>query len=401
MAHSDADLERMLADIESDLTERKESFKGDSPTTVREAVCALANDLPDHQQRGVIFIGAKNDGTPSNLAITDELLRQLADMKTDGNILPPPSLTVEKRTLMGAEMAVISVRPSDTPPVRHGGRIWIRIGPRRAIATGQEERILAEKRRHRDLPFDAQPVPSATLADLNRRLFEESYLPSAFAADVLAANDRSYEQRLAATKLVAHPDDPTPTVIGLLVLGISPRDYLPGAYIQFLRIAGTALTDPVTDDQVIDGTLDEVLRRIDDKMTAHNRVNVDFTRSQTETRTHVYPPVALQQIIRNAVMHRTYEATNAPIHVYWYDDRIEIASPGGPYGAVTAETFGQPGVVDYRNPNLAEALRVLGYVQRFGMGIAIARNELEKNGNPPMRYEIGPNRICVSIGARL
>ena len=44
--------------------------------------------------------------------------------------------------------------------------------------------------------------------------------------------------------------------------------------------------------------------------------------------------------------------------MYWYDDRIEINSPGGPYGEVSAENFGQPGFVAYRNPLVAEAMRV-------------------------------------------
>src|ERR1700694_3439012 len=91
--YTDTDLERMLAEIESDLTERKESFRGDAPTTVREAVCAFANDLPDHRKAGVVFIGARNDGSPVGLTITDELLLQLGDIKTDGNTVPPPTLT--------------------------------------------------------------------------------------------------------------------------------------------------------------------------------------------------------------------------------------------------------------------------------------------------------------------
>ena len=53
-------------------------------------------------------------------------------------------------------------------------------------------------------------------------------------------------------------------------------------------------------------------------------------------------------------MHRTYEATNAPVRVNWFDDRIEIISPGGPFGSVSDANFGEPGVTDYRNPNLAE-----------------------------------------------
>lgn len=400
MSYADDDLERMLADLESDLVERKESLAGDAPTKAREAICGFANDLPDHQRPGVVFVGARDDGSPSGAAITDELLLQLADMKTDGNTLPPPSLTVSKRILRGAEIVVVTVQPADSPPVRFKGRVHIRIGPRRGIATAQDERILSEKRRHRDIPFDARPVRSATLGDLNQRLFETEYLPSAFAADVLAANDRSYQQQLAATKCVAGADDPTPTVLGLLVLGIRPQHFLPGAYIQFLRIAGTELADPIVDEQVADGTVSAVLRRVDEKLAAHNRVAVDFTSASTETRVYTYPPIALQQIVRNAVMHRAYEATNAPIHVYWFDDRIEIASPGGPYGVVTEDTFGQPGVVDYRNPNLAEALRVLGFVQRFGVGIATARKELTKNGNPDPVFEVGQGRVVCRLGVR-
>jgi len=388
----------MLSDLESDLVERKESISGDAPTKAREAVCAFANDLPDNRQPGVVVIGARDDGTPTSLPITDELLLTLSDLKTDGNIVPPPTLTVAKRRLLGAEMAVITVQPSDSPPVRYRGRICIRIGPRRGIASAQDERILSEKRRYRDTPFDATPIPSTVIADLNRRLFEEAYLPSAFAPESLAANERSYEQRLAATKMIAAADDPTPTVLGLLVLGIRTRDVIPGAYVQFLRIAGTSLADDVVDEQVIDGPVGDVLRLIDEKMTAHNRTSVDFTSGPQEIRSQPYPPAALQQLVRNAVLHRTYEATNAPAHVYWYDDRIEITSPGGPYGAVTPETFGQPGVVDYRNPSLAEALKVLGFVQRYGAGIPTARRELERNGNPELEFEVTPTGVVCSVG---
>ena len=99
-------------------------------------------------------------------------------------------------------------------------------------------------------------------------------------------------------------------------------------------------------------------------------------------------------------MHRTYEGTNAPVRVYWFDDRIEIHSPGGPYGAVTVENFGQPGVVDYRNPILAEAMRVLGLVQRFGLGIAGARRQLRGNGQPEPDFRVDSNWVHCTVRAR-
>ncbi len=165
----DRELEALLSDLESDRVELKESLS--DKTRICEAICAFANDLPDHRQPGVIFVGVRDDGTCAGLPITDELLRELADLRDQGQILPLPAITVPRRVLKGCELAVVEVQPSDSPPVQYKGRIWIRVGPRRAIASREEERRLNEKRRGRDLPFDLRPVPSASLPDLDLDLF--------------------------------------------------------------------------------------------------------------------------------------------------------------------------------------------------------------------------------------
>lgn len=391
---TDAQLEAMMTDLESDRAERKQSFQGDAPQKVREAVCAFANDLAGHGEPGVVLIGIHDKGAPMpGFVVTDELLRSLADIKTDGNIVPPPTLLVEKRLLLGGEVAVITVWPCDTPPVRYKGRIHVRWGPRRGLATAQDERILNERRRHRDRPFDVQPVDEAVMGELDRLRFELEYLPSLVARDVLDANERSYEQKLAATKMVLSDNDPTPTVLGLLVIGKSPADWIPGAYTQFLRFAGNDLTEPVTDEEAIYGTVADQIRRLEEKLAAHNQRGVRFSDVATEDRRETYPMDALRQLVRNAYMHRSYEATNTPVRVYWFDDRIEIHNPGGPFGSVTPENFGQPGITDYRNPNLAEALRALGYVQRFGSGIAIARKALGQR----LHFEVQAGVVAAII----
>ncbi len=394
---SDRELEQLLIDLESERVERKSSFRGDAPKKARQAVCAFANDLPNYNEPGVLFVGVTDSGDPSGISITDDLLRSLADMKTDGNILPLPVLSVEKRVLKGAEIAVITVMPSDMPPVKYDGRIWIRTGPRRSCANAQEERILNEKRRYKNLPFDIYPVPPAKIVDLSRVIFESEYLPSAFASDVLEANNRSYEERLASCKFVASPDDTTPTVLGLLAIGKTPQDYLPGAYIQFLRIDGFELADPVIDEERIGGTIVEILRRAEEKLRSHNYVAVDITSSPTHTKRMPYPPAAIQQILYNAVLHRTYESTNSPVRFYWFNDRIEINSPGGPYGSVTDENFGSPGITDYRNPNIGDVLKTFGFIQAFGRGIATARREMEKNGNPPPEFETNQSAVLCTL----
>lgn len=401
MPLTDQELLQNIDSGEADRIEFKETLAGDAPTRIREAICAFANDLPDHQKPGLIFVGVKDDKTIAGVSVTDQLLQQLASMRTDGNIVPPPSMTVEKRILRGKEIALITVLPSDSPPVRYKGVIHIRTGTRRDLSTIQDERILNEKRKYRDKPFDIHPIPSSYLSDLNIYQFENEYLLNAYSSEVLEANDRSTEERLAATKMIDDAESATATVLGILIIGKNPQDFLPGAYVQFLRINGVELYHELIDSEEIRGAIPDVIRRLEDKFIAHNRTAVQFTTRFLEQRDNLYPLAALQQITRNAVMHRTYEATNAPIHVHWFNDRIEVTSPGGPFGTVNTHNFGTHGITDYRNPNLAEAMRTLGYVQRFGVGIPIARHILSEAGHPEPQFQATQDHVQVTIKTRI
>lgn len=392
----DTELDALLDDMESDRVERKAADS--DRDKIRQAICAFANDLPQHQKPGVVFVGVHDNGDCNpGWAVTDERLRTLADMRSDGNILPFPVITVQKRVVKGCEVAVILVEPSDAPPVRYNGRVWIRVGPRRATATAEEERRLAEKRRARDLPFDLQPLASATMDDLDVELFRREYLPFALSPDALAENQRSIDQQLASLRFISSLSSPLPTVLGVLVVGQSPLDYIPGAYIQFLRIDGTELTDPIKDQKDISGSLASVLRRLDELLPINISTATDITAQPIEIRQPDYPIVALQQLVRNAILHRNYEGTNAPVRITWFSDRIEIQNPGGPFGQVTKENFGQPGITDYRNPHLAEAMKNLGYVQKFGLGIQLARQELQKNGNPLLELKPEDSRLLAIV----
>ena len=399
MPFTDKELLKIIEAGESDCIEFKETLSAANPSRIREAICAFANDLPGHKKPGVVFVGIRNDKTIGDLSVTDQLLEQLADMKTDGNIVPPPSMTVQKCRLQGKEIAVITVQPSNSPPVRYKGMIHVRIGPRRGIATAQDERMLNEKRRHGDCPFDVQPISIAGSSDLNLTQFKNEYLVQAFSEEILIANDRSLNEQLAATKMIAAADQPIATVLGILTIGKNPQDFLPGAYVQFLRINGRHLTDDILDGEAIRGAIPDLLHRLDNKLRAHNRTAIDFTTSFVERRTELYPIEAIRQIVRNAVMHRTYEGTNAPVRISWFNDRIEVLSPGGPFGTVNAENFGQRGFTDYRNPNLADAMRTLGYVQRFGVGILISRKLLKEAGHPEPEFDVGDAHVRVTIQA--
>jgi ATP-dependent DNA helicase RecG len=76
---------------------------------------------------------------------------------------------------------------------------------------------------------------------------------------------------------------------------------------------------------------------------------------------------------------------------------VEVHSPGGPYGQVTVETIGQPGLTDYRNPTLAGMLNQLGFVQRFGVGIQISRERLAQNGNAPLEFDASVAAVAAIV----
>lgn len=97
-----------------------------------------------------------------------------------------------------------------------------------------------------------------------------------------------------------------------------------------------------------------------------------------------YPYVAIRELLMNSVMHRSYEGSNAPTKFYEYSDRIEIDNPGNLYGKARVENF--PNENDYRNPVVAEAMKTLGYVNKFGRGINMVQDVLTENGNTPAKF---------------
>lgn len=395
---TDEEIETLALDPESDRVERKEKYSRDVRDRVAQAICAYANDLPRHGAPGLVLIGMKDDGEPSGVPVTDELLCSLGALRSDGNILPLPALIVRKVSIRGHDMAAVVVMPSGDPPVRYEGRVWIRVGPRRAVATRDEERILVEKRQAADVGFDQRPISAASLDDLDLAFFRSTYLPAAVSPEVLAENERSVEQQLSALHFLSPSG--RPNAGALLLLGKDPQVWFPSGYVQFVRFEGDEMTAPIVDQKELTGRLDEVLRRAEDLATLNVRTAVQVEGGLTERRTPDYPLAAIQQLLRNAVMHRSYEI-HAPVHWYWFSDRIEIHSPGGLYGRVTPETFGRnPGATDYRNQVVAAGLKVMGFVQRFGMGIPLARQRCLENGNPEPLFEFQPSAVLAVLRTR-
>src|SRR2546421_8868269 len=105
------ELEILFDDLESDRVERKSAVANDKDK-ICEAICVFANDLPNNQKPGVLFVGVHDNGTCAHLPIDDRLLLSLSDLRSNGNILPFPTMVVQKKIIKSCEIAVIIVEPS-------------------------------------------------------------------------------------------------------------------------------------------------------------------------------------------------------------------------------------------------------------------------------------------------
>jgi ATP-dependent DNA helicase RecG len=382
---------KLLADGESDRIERTISI--DKTDKFAEAITGFANDLPNHGLPGYLVIGARDDGNLNGLIVTDQLLLNLAALRSDGNIQPLPALNVAKFTFPEGDLAVVEVHPSDLPPVRYKGQVRVRVGPRKAIASEQEERILTAKRIAHARTFDALPCLGSTVEALAVDVFRINYLPLAIAAEILAENHRDIATQLASLRFFDSARG-CPTNAGILLFGKNPLEWLPGAYIQFLRFEGTSLGSDVLVEKSLSGDFLTVLRELESLIELHIEQRPVTQSALQDRQVSEYPVVSLRELSMNAVLHRSYEST-APIRIYWFSDRVEIQSPGGLYGEASPENF--PRQNSYRNPVLAEAMKTLGFVNRFGRGVVRAQEALVKNGNGPAEFQFDPGYVCAVL----
>jgi ATP-dependent DNA helicase RecG len=160
-------------------------------------------------------------------------------------------------------------------------------------------------------------------------------------------------------------------------------------------VNGAKLTDEIVSQKEISGTIPDQIRQIEELLKLNTSTAATIEGAERKDSID-FPLPALQQLVRNAIMHRNYEGSNTPVRVYWFSDRVEIHSPGGLYGEVTPETIWK-NVTSYRNPLLAEGMKVLRLVERFGFGLAKTQEALKINGNPSLEYDFVETYVQFTI----
>ena len=294
----------------------------------QEAICAFSNDLPGTGKKGYLLIGVKDNGDISGLKVDDDLMKRISGIRSDGNILPLPVMNTEKVETEEGDVLVVEVTPSFSTPVRYRGRTFVRIGPRKDIASVDEERILTERNLSQLSTFDVMPCREATLEDIDVEEIMNKYLPQAIDNEVLDNDKRDFKEQIASLRLYNRRYD-CPTMAAMILFGRQPKYFLPGCYIQYVRFEGLTKAGKIVNEKEFKGGLATLLPRLDtfleDAIVMKRPEEVSILREKTITN---YPREALRELLMNACMHRDYQS-NTPIRLYQFDDRIEIMNAGG------------------------------------------------------------------------
>jgi len=172
----------------------------------------------------------------------------------------------------------------------------------------------------------------------------------------------------------------------LLLFGKNVEFYLNFAFVMYVRYDGVDMGAEILNNREFHGDLLSILRDLDRFAKELPTAHPVQTSALRETTVYDYPPIALRELFMNAVLHRAYDQPSY-IRILQFQDRIEIQSPGPLYGLATPANF--PRQTSYRNPVIAEAMKTLGFVNRFGRGVERAQTALATNGSPPAEFEFG------------
>ena len=365
-------IEEVLANEERQIFDRK-SINIDAKT-LAITIIAFAN-----ADGGKIAIGITDktrtiEGTDYEAKKVNELLRVPYDFCE-----PTIPVQIEKVPcidMQGREnhVIILSIEPSLVVHANQADEAFIRVGDKSKKLTFEERTQLMYDKGERY--FEDKSVPEATLEDIDMEMVQ-SYI------DKIGYGKTAFEY-LKENKGFIRERQGKELISGaaILLFGKNPQLYFPRARIRFIRYEGTeekfGTEMNVIKDVIFEGTILKMIRDciayLDTQIKEKTYLGSDGLFVTEEE----YPKFVRQEIIVNAVTHRSYSISGTDIQVKMFDDRIVVESPGKLPGLVRADNIRHTHFS--RNPRIAEFLKAYNFVKEYGEGVNRMCNELESVG---------------------
>lgn len=375
MTHDRFDITPFLRQDEGQYFDRKSLFAGvadaKSPRDRREVrdqvaeyVAAFAN-----AEGGVLILGIEDDGEITGHAYPDDAERAILEVPRT-RLRPPlePGFVVEHA---GKRLLVFEITASDVAVRVDGGGVPLRINS--STVHTSEATVAAQKRRGFGESFEARPSPIG-IGDLDSQLLDRAKLGAGLAA--LPAEEYLLRRRLADRRGTGIE---LRRAAELLFSRQGPEH--PNAGIRLFRVIGTERRygpeHNVDEKPRLEGNLPTVLEATFDAVEALIRrpARLRGTRFQSVPE---YPTFAWKEALLNAVAHRDYAIEGRTTEVWFFEDRLEVRSPGGLVPDLTIEELRRlERRHSSRNPRLVRGLVDLGFMRDQGEGIPRLYSEME------------------------
>lgn len=167
-----------------------------------------------------------------------------------------------------------------------------------------------------------------------------------------------------------------PTNTALLFFGKAPSEHISHHEIRIARYKGTTRSEFI-DSQEIKGPIYKMLDEVKSFFIRNTRLAnkiVEFKRVDIPE----YPYEAVRESIINAIAHRDYTKSGAPIMVSIFDDRVEVSNPGGLLPGLNIKKL--EGHHATRNEAICHIFHETMDMERFGTGISKMKKLMKSHG---------------------
>ena len=356
---------------------------------IREAVVAFAN-----ARGGLLVLGVSDGKRTRAEAIHGVAHLDVTALRRDIYDGTEPHILVEINEIQEPEgrLLVIRVPPGMPPHTTTDGVARIRIGKDSKPLTGSNLANLVVSRGGRDLTGEI--LPDASFSDFDPAQFRRMrrlIRADADRSDLAEFDDRRLTQALGLTS------ERGITLAAVLLLGSRPAlaRFVPRHELVFSRARDSTGYDIRRDLRTpLLETLDEVRNLLDANLRVASIGPAGFQQLEIPDITWWIA----REAVLNAVAHRDYFLQQS-IHMSLFDGRVEITSPGGFIGGVTAQNVLRHPPVR-RNPLLADVLQTIGLVNRLGLGVDRIYEESLSLGKDLPRYEADESHVKLVLPTR-
>jgi len=339
--------------------EKLEFKKG--PSDLCKEICAFANT-----EGGIIIVGVDDSG---NIVGTD--VRKVKDKvgECSQQLTPMPEIRLEVKEVEGRHIVLIEVMPSDKL-VSHGGRAYIRVGT--SVRPLDIWETLTYSVERGVLRWDEAPSGAAIeVHPFVEKVFRERLGHKVSLKDYLYGSGAAREGRF--------------TFGGLLVFHPNPQRFLEHASVRIIQHPRAPKVEEIKGPipVIVEDTL-ETLKSI----FSPKEIVVGARRRRLD----VFPWRAVREAVTNALIHRNY-TIQAYVDIFIERGCVKVVNPGGlPPGADPEYPRHIP-----RNPLICRLMKDLGYIERFGYGFRMMKEEVQRYGNVEMMWENRPFSFSITF----